>query len=59
MLDDTDREIVALLQSDARMANAEIARRLDMAPSAIFDRIRKLEERGIILDQQQAWAAHG
>lgn len=48
MLDDTDREIVALLQSDARMANAEIARRLNMAPSAIFDRIRKLEERGII-----------
>ena len=48
MLDDTDREIVALLQSDARMANAEIARRLDMAPSAIFDRIRKLEERGVI-----------
>ena len=48
MLDDTDREIVALLQCDARMANAEIARRLDMAPSAIFDRIRKLEERGII-----------
>ena len=48
MLDVTDREIVALLQGDARMANAEIARRLDMAPSAIFDRIRKLEERGII-----------
>lgn len=30
------------------MANAEIARRLNMAPSAIFDRIRKLEERGLI-----------
>lgn len=48
VLDDTDRQIVAFLQSDARMANAEIARRLGMAPSAIFDRIRKLEERGII-----------
>jgi Lrp/AsnC family leucine-responsive transcriptional regulator len=47
-LDETDRQIVAFLQSDARMANAEIARRLGMAPSAIFDRIRKLEERGII-----------
>jgi Lrp/AsnC family leucine-responsive transcriptional regulator len=47
-LDETDRQIVAFLQSDARMANAEIARRLSMAPSAIFDRIRKLEERGII-----------
>ena len=48
MLDDTDRQIVVLLQADARMANAEIARRLGMAPSAIFDRIRKLEDRGII-----------
>jgi Lrp/AsnC family leucine-responsive transcriptional regulator len=47
-LDDTDRQIVAFLQRDARMANAEIARRLGMAPSAIFDRIRKLEERHII-----------
>src|SRR2546423_5273957 len=47
-LDDTDRQIIGFLQRDARMANAEIARRLGMAPSAIFDRIRKLEERGII-----------
>jgi Lrp/AsnC family leucine-responsive transcriptional regulator len=47
-LDDTDRHIVGFLQRDARMANAEIARRLGMAPSAIFDRIRKLEERHII-----------
>lgn len=47
-LDDTDRQIVAFLQRDARMANAEIARRLGMAPSAIFDRIRKLEERHVI-----------
>jgi len=47
-LDDTDRHIISLLQGDARIANAEIARRLDMAPSAIFDRVRKLEERGII-----------
>src|SRR5262245_6999031 len=47
-LDDTDRQIVAYLQQDARMANAEIARRLGMAQSAIYDRIRKLEERRII-----------
>lgn len=47
-LDGTDRQILDLLQLDGRMANAEIARRIGMAPSAIFDRIRKLEERGII-----------
>src|SRR5947209_10634524 len=47
-LDEVDRQIVAFLQREARMANAEIARRLGMAPSAIYDRIRKLEERHII-----------
>lgn len=49
MLDDIDRQIVGLLQGDARMPNAEIARRLGMAPSAIFDRIHKLEERHVVV----------
>ncbi len=48
MLDSVDTAIVALLQANGRMSNAEIARRLDMAPSAILERIRKLEERGVI-----------
>ena len=30
------------------MANAEIARRVGMAPSAVLERIRKLEQRGVI-----------
>lgn len=49
MIDETDRSILSLLQQDARMANAEIARRVGLAPSAIFQRIRKLEEQGVIL----------
>jgi Lrp/AsnC family leucine-responsive transcriptional regulator len=48
MLDATDRTILELLQANARISNAEIARQLDMAPSAILDRIRKLEQRGVI-----------
>lgn len=48
MIDATDRTILAILQKDARTSNAEIARQLDMAPSATFERIRKLESRGII-----------
>lgn len=47
-MDDTDRAILALLQEDARVANAEIARRVGLAPSAIFQRIRKLEDGGVI-----------
>jgi Lrp/AsnC family leucine-responsive transcriptional regulator len=48
MLDNTDRKILSLLQKDARMPNAEIARRLKMAPSGILERLRKLKDRDII-----------
>lgn len=49
MLDDIDLRILALLQRNARISNAEIARTVKMAPSATLERIRKLEERGIVL----------
>ena len=48
MLDATDLTILELLQANARISNADIARQLEMAPSAILDRIRKLEQRGVI-----------
>lgn len=48
MVDETDLAIMALLQEDARISNAEIARRVGLAPSAIFQRIRKLEDNGFI-----------
>jgi Lrp/AsnC family leucine-responsive transcriptional regulator len=48
MIDEIDARILRMLQHNARVHNAEIARQLGMAPSAIFDRIRKLEERGVI-----------
>jgi Lrp/AsnC family transcriptional regulator, leucine-responsive regulatory protein len=48
MIDRIDSEILKILQSNARTSNAEIARQVDLAPSAVFERIRKLEERGVI-----------
>lgn len=48
MIDGIDTEILKILQSNARTSNAEIARQVDLAPSAVFERIRKLEERGVI-----------
>jgi Lrp/AsnC family leucine-responsive transcriptional regulator len=48
MIDNIDGKILSILQNDARTSNAEIARRLAMAPSAILERIRKLETRGLI-----------
>ncbi|MBL8982999.1 MAG: Lrp/AsnC family transcriptional regulator [Gemmatimonadetes bacterium] len=47
-MDEVDRHILRALQANARTSNADIARELDMAPSAILERIRKLEQRGII-----------
>jgi Lrp/AsnC family leucine-responsive transcriptional regulator len=49
MNDDIDERILTILQADARTSNAEIARQLGMTPSAILERIRKLETRGVIL----------
>jgi Lrp/AsnC family leucine-responsive transcriptional regulator len=48
MIDDVDRAILDALQQNARTSNAEMARRIGMAPSAIFQRVRKLEENGLI-----------
>jgi Lrp/AsnC family leucine-responsive transcriptional regulator len=48
-MDANDLKILKILQADARTPNAEIARAVEMAPSAILERIRKLEERGVIL----------
>ncbi|HEX6306532.1 MAG TPA: Lrp/AsnC family transcriptional regulator [Longimicrobiales bacterium] len=48
MIDDVDRAILEALQQNARTSNAEMARRIGMAPSAIFQRVRKLEENGLI-----------
>lgn len=48
MLDAVDRRLLALLQANARMSNAEIARRMQMAPSATYERTRRLEDRGVV-----------
>ena len=48
MIDELDKRILNILQENARTSNAEIARQVGMAPSAVLDRVRKLEERGVI-----------
>ena len=47
-MNETDKQILTIIQKDARIANAEIARQVGLAPSAVLERIRKLEERGVI-----------
>jgi len=48
MFDEIDRRILSLLQRDGRITNADIARAVEMAPSAVLERVRKLEERRVI-----------
>ena len=48
MIDQTSLAILETLQSDARISNAELGRRVGLAPSAVFERIKKLEERGAV-----------
>lgn len=47
-LDKTDRKLLMYLQEDARITNAELARRVDLSPPGLQKRIKKLEESGVI-----------
>ena len=47
-MDIIDTRILQLLQNNARETQADIARAVGLAPSAVLERIRKLEARGVI-----------
>jgi Lrp/AsnC family leucine-responsive transcriptional regulator len=48
VLDDRDLDIIGALQEDARATYADIARRVGLSPSSVHDRVRKLEQAGVI-----------
>ena len=48
MIDEISLKILGILQKKARVPNVEVARQVNMAPSAVLERIRKLEKQGII-----------
>jgi Lrp/AsnC family leucine-responsive transcriptional regulator len=47
-VDSTDRSILAELQRDGRQSIAELARTVHMSNSAVAERVRRLEEAGVI-----------
>lgn len=47
-LDRTDLRILDELQSDGRMTNAELARRVNLSPTPCLERVRRLERDGYI-----------
>lgn len=48
MLDEIDQQIVVLLQANARASHVEIGRAVGLSTSSVYERVRKLEERGVI-----------
>lgn len=48
MLDAVDRKLIALLQQDGRLTNADLAGRVALSQSACHRRVRRLEEIGAI-----------
>jgi Lrp/AsnC family leucine-responsive transcriptional regulator len=49
VIDRIDRRIIDELRTDARISWRELAERVHLAPSSVADRVRRLEERGLIL----------
>ena len=48
IIDRLDIKILNIIQSDGRIPNVDIARKVGLAPSAVLERIRKLEQAGVI-----------
>lgn len=47
-MDDMDWALLAELQADARLSFSELSRRVHLSPPAVAERVRRLEESGVI-----------
>ncbi|MBN2134266.1 MAG: Lrp/AsnC family transcriptional regulator [Acidobacteria bacterium] len=52
MIDKIDRKILAIIQKNNKTSYAEIGKQVGMAASAIFDRMRKLEKKGVVIGHE-------
>ena len=48
-MDRIDDAILAALQNDGRMSNKELAAAVGLAPSSCLERVRRLQDRGVLL----------
>ena len=48
LLDDLGYNLLSILQKDARISYAELGRRIGLSPAATAERMRRMEEAGII-----------
>ncbi|WP_147820623.1 Lrp/AsnC family transcriptional regulator [Salidesulfovibrio onnuriiensis] len=47
-LDEMDRNILKILQREGRITNSELAKRLGISPPAMLERVKRLENSGVI-----------
>jgi Lrp/AsnC family leucine-responsive transcriptional regulator len=47
-LDHVDLGILRLMQDNARISNVDLAKALELAPSAVLERVKKLEKKNVI-----------
>jgi Lrp/AsnC family leucine-responsive transcriptional regulator len=47
-LDSTDRKILEILQSNAKITNANLATKIGLSPAPTLERVKKLENSGVI-----------
>ena len=47
-MDRIDNAILGFLQNDARMSNKELAAAVGLAPSSCLERVRRLQEKGVL-----------
>lgn len=48
MIDEKSLEILRILQEKARIPNVEVSRQVGLAPSAVLERVKKMEKSGVI-----------
>jgi Lrp/AsnC family leucine-responsive transcriptional regulator len=48
LLDETGKKLLSALQENARLSFAELGRRIGLSPAATAERLRRLEEAGVI-----------
>jgi len=48
LLDETGKKLLSALQENARLSFAELGRRIGLSPAATAERLRRLEETGVV-----------
>ena len=54
-MDGTDALIISILQEKGRITNSELARQVGLSAPSVLERVRKLEDSGVITGYSAFW----